>query len=314
MRREFAPPGIRQPAAKRCQHWRSRQENEQTMSGRGSIIVGNLTAGRIGRHKFDARRVAAACAIVLLSLAAGAAGSAPQWQPTESIAAAAEAFVRGRVGRKAERTTVQAGTLDSRHRLAFCSKELEPFLRRGARIDVRTIVGVRCTGKNPWKVYVPVEVIVTDTVMVASRTLPRGHRLTTEDLVGERRDVSRLLSGYIADAKGVVGQRLKAQVIAGRILTPAMLQVDIAVKRGQTVTLTVASGGINIQMSGKALMDGAIDQRIRVENTKTGRIVEGIVRSREHVEVLVSANNQIFHATPKVSPSVADIRSSNNDR
>ena len=284
------------------------------MSGCGSIIVGKLTAGSIGRHEFDARRVAAACAVILFSLAASAADSAPQWQPTESIAAAAEAYVRGRIGRKAERTTVQAGTLDSRHRLAFCSKELEPFLRRGAKIDVRTIVGVRCTGEKPWKVYLPVEVIVTDTVMVASRTLPRGHVLTADDLVIEQRDVSRLLSGYISNVKGVMGQRLKAQLIAGRILTPAMLQVDIAVKRGQTVTLSVAIGGINIQMSGKALMDGAIDQRIRVENTKSGRIVEGIVRSREHVEVLMGTNNRIFHAKPKVSPSVADIKSSNNDR
>lgn len=284
------------------------------MSGWGSIIVGNLTAGGVGRHEFDARRVVMACAVILLSFAASAGDSTPQWQPNESIAAAAETYVRDRIGRKAERTTVQAGTLDSRHRLAFCSKELEPFLRRGAKIDVRTIVGVRCTGEKPWKVYLPVEVIVTDTVMVANRTLPRGHVLTADDLVVEQRDVSRLLSGYISNAKGVVGQRLKAQLIAGRILTPAMLQVDIAVKRGQTVTLTIASGGINIQMSGKALMDGAIDQRIRVENTKSGRIVEGIVRSREHVEVLVGANNRIFHAKPKVSPSVADIRSSSNDR
>ncbi len=284
------------------------------MSVRGSTIVGNLTAFPERRHEIDARRLANISAVVLLSLAASAAGTPQRWQPTESIAAAAEAYVLGKMGAKAKRTSVRARTLDSRHRLAFCSEELEPFMRRGAKIGVRTIVGVRCTGEKPWKVYLPVEVIVTDKVLVAGRTLPRGHVLTAEDLVVEERDVSRLLSGYHSNVKALVGQRLKSQLIAGRILTPAMVQADIAVKRGQTVTLTVASGGISIQMSGKALMDGAIDQRIRVENTRSGRVVEGIVRSREHVEVLVAAGKQIIHARPKVSPSVADIRSSNNDR
>lgn len=284
------------------------------MSGSVSTNDGILTASATRRHDFDACGPAKAPAVALLILMASTAPAAAQWQSPESIATAAEAFVRQRIGPRAERTSVQASTLDSRHRLALCSQPLEPFLRRGGKIDVRTIVGVRCSGEKPWKVYLPVDVIVTDKVLVASRTLPRGHVLSKDDLVVEQRDVSRLLSGYMSDARDIVGQRLKTQLLAGRILTPAMLKADIAVKRGQSVTLTVASGGINIQMSGKALMDGAIDQRIRVENTKSGRVVEGIVRSREHVEVLVAGDSQIFHAKPKVSPSVADIRSSNNDR
>ena len=61
-------------------------------------------------------------------------------------------------------------------------------------------------------------------------------------------------------------------------------------------------------------MDGALNQRIRVQNLNSGRVVEGIVRSREHVEVLLPAVTGFFHATPKVSPSMADMRLSNNDR
>jgi flagella basal body P-ring formation protein FlgA len=281
---------------------------------RTSIIVDKLTGRPQRRHESDARRVGASCAIALLMLCSGAVASVDQWQSNESIAAAAEDYIRDRIGPKASKTAVKAGVLDSRHRLARCGKALEPFLRRGTEIRYRTIVGIRCSGAKPWKVYLPVEVVVTDTTYVASRTLPRGHRLTAEDLVAEERDVSRLPTGYVASPKQFLGARLKTQLIAGRLLTPSMLEIDLAVKRGQMVTLTIFSGGINIQMSGKALMDGALDQRIRVENTKSGRIVEGIVRSREHVEVLVAGSGQVFHAKPKVSPSVADIRSSNNDR
>ena len=153
------------------------------MSGPASTIVGKLTAFAKRRHEIDVRRMENMCAVILLSLAASATGAPQRWQPTESIAAAAEAYVLGRIGPKAKRTSVRAGALDSRHRLALCSDELEPFMRRGAKIEVRTIFGVRCTGEKPWTVYLPVEVIVTDRVLVASLTLPRGHVLTAEDLV-----------------------------------------------------------------------------------------------------------------------------------
>ena len=263
------------------------------------------------RREFDAIALGAA---LLLTLCPGAHATVPEWQPIDEIAAAAEDYLRGQLGASAKRTTVEASALDPRHLLAYCSKSIEPFLRRGTKITARTIVGVRCTGQKPWKIYVPVNVIVTDTVFVAARTLPRGHLLTADDLVQEQRDVTRLVSGYISRQEQLVGQRLKSQLLAGRILTPRLLQADVAIRRGQTVTLIVRSGDISIQMGGKALMDGAVSQRIRVENTNSGRVVEGVVRSREHVEVLLASAKQFFHAKPKVSPKVADMRSSNNDR
>ena len=47
------------------------------------------------------------------------------------------------------------------------------------------------------------------------------------------------------------------------------------------LTFGVANDRLNIRMTGKALSDGALHQRIRVENSSSGRVVEGIVRSRE---------------------------------
>lgn len=229
--------------------------------------------------------------ITSTALAPDVLATTPQWQATRDISAAAENYLKSKIGTAASKTSVQAGNLDSRHRLARCSEPLQAFLRRGTEIKARTIVGVRCTGSKPWKVYVPVDVIVTETVLVAKRTLPRGHELSADDVIAEQRNVSRLLSGYISDIKQLSGQRLKTQLLAGKILTPAMLQADTAIRRGQTVTLTVGRGQYAISTRGKALMDGSVNQRIRVENAQSGRVVEGIVRSREHVEVLLSSSN-----------------------
>jgi flagella basal body P-ring formation protein FlgA len=75
--------------------------------------------------------------------------------------------------------------------------------------------------------------------------------------------------------------------MAGRVITPSMLQADLMIRRGQSVTSLVKSDSLHIRMSGKALADGAVNQRIKVENQATKRVVEGLVRSPEHVEVLV---------------------------
>jgi len=282
-------------------------------------IVGKLTARRRWRHQIDTEKRASSIAATMTLLANLLAvdcfaATMPQWQSTQQIAATAEAYIQNRIGTAAGRTTAKAAVLDSRHHMANCEQPLEAFLRRGTEIKARTIVGVRCTGARPWKVYVPVDVIVTATVLISRQTLPRGHVLSADDLVEDQRDVSRLLSGYVADKKQVQGQRLKTQLIAGKILTPRMLEASIAIRRGQSVTLTTNNGSFHISMSGKALMDGALNQRIRVENSASGRIVEGIVRSGEHVEVLVAGNTRFFHAEPKVSPKVADTGFSNNDR
>lgn len=135
--------------------------------------------------------------------------------------------------------------------------------------------------------YLPVDVMVTETVLIAARTLPNGHVVGADDVRIEERDVSGMVGGYLSSAEELVGQRLKHQLMAGRVITPAMLQADLMIRRGQSVTILVRNDALNIRMSGKALTDGAANQRIKVENVTSKRVVEGLVRSPEHVEVLV---------------------------
>lgn len=212
---------------------------------------------------------------------------ASEWQTNDEIAKVAENYALLRFGKGDARVTPVAGHLDPRLRLPRCSLPLKPFIRPGTQVTSRTVIGVRCSGSRPWKVYVPVNVVVTQPVLVAKRTLPSGHVVTADDVTLEPHDVSRLNGGYLSSIEELAGQRLKHQVIGGRIVTPAMLKADLIVRRGQTVTLVVRNDQMNISMAGKALTDGALNQRIRVENVNSQRVVEGLVRSPEYVEILV---------------------------
>jgi flagella basal body P-ring formation protein FlgA len=44
---------------------------------------------------------------------------------------------------------------------------------------------------------------------------------------------------------------------------------------------------MSVRMAGKALGDGLINQRVRVENLSSGKIVEGIARSPQVVEIVL---------------------------
>lgn len=121
-------------------------------------------------------------------------------------------------------------------------------------------------------------------------------------------------SGYFGSVESALGLKVRQPILKGRALTPNQLEADHVVRRGQSVTLVVSSGGLKLNMSGKALIDGAIGQRIRVENSSSGRVVEGIVRSREHVEILAGNRQAFFSGKAKALRPKADTPVSNNDR
>lgn len=249
-------------------------------------------AGTLTRQPIERRISGALALLACLGTAAGtsapaAAAGTAAFQPVADIVAEAEAFVRQRLATAGRELVARAGSLDPRLSLARCDRALEGYLPPGGRIDSRTLVGVRCTGSRPWKVYVPVDVLEPRAVLVARRALPPGHVLAAGDLVAEERDVSRLTGGYVEHPREILGRRLEHQVTAGTVIAPRMLEETILVRRGQSVTLVVQNDALAIRTRGIALADGVENQRIRVKNMTSERIVEGLVRSSEEIEVLV---------------------------
>ena len=119
------------------------------------------------------RRESGALLLCLITFCSSTAAS--DWHPASDITHTAESYLEQRMNSTASGTTVAASGFDNRNRLARCDQPLVGFLRDGVEPRSRTIVGVRCPGSRPWKVYVPVDVVVMTNVLVASRALPRGH-------------------------------------------------------------------------------------------------------------------------------------------
>ena len=183
------------------------------------------------------------------------------------------------------RAEVDVGSLDSRLRLGACDQPLETYDSPNGINGGRGVVGVRCEGSKPWKIYVPVSIALLETVVVSRRPLVRGQTLTAADVRLSETDTSRLHKAYFTRVDDVVGLRSKRAVAAGKTLHAGLLQREELVRRGAQVEIIADGGGLLVTMRGKALANGGRGDRIRVKNLNSGRVVTGTVRGRGVVEV-----------------------------
>ncbi len=226
--------------------------------------------------------------IVVLLWVSGARSQASDWQSLESIARTAVEHAQATVTLQGVRVESNVRVLDKRLKLAKCGHALEGFLpNHVTELRRNTIVGVRCAGPKPWKIYVPVHMAVYRHVLVTVRPLHRGDVITASDVRIDERDVATLHSAYLTDLEQLASKILRRSVAEGTLVTIDLLNAERIIRRGQSVTLIVRRSGLKIRMAGTALMDGTVNQRIRVENKSSKLVVEGIVRSHQLVEVVL---------------------------
>lgn len=223
--------------------------------------------------------------LVLLISALFATTAFATTQSIDEVQAAAEAFVRSRLPDSHAKQFVSAAKLDSRLRVESCTQPLQAFEQSATNLGERVTVGVRCPAANTWTLYVPVSVEVEVPVLVLRRALARRARVAMIDVEPETRRMPGNAASFVQDAASLQGHRLKRSLPAGTALTVDMLVPDVVVRRGQQVTLIAATGPVEIRAQGHALTEGGVDDRVRVQNATSLKVVEGVVESDSVVRV-----------------------------
>jgi flagella basal body P-ring formation protein FlgA len=221
----------------------------------------------------------------LFATTAFATTSLTTTQSIDDVQAAAEEFVRSRLPASHAKQFVTAAKLDWRLRVGLCAQPLETFEQSATNLGERVTVGVRCSAANTWTLYVPVVVEVEIPVLVLRRALARRARVAMIDVEPQTRRVPGTAATFLQDTASLQGHRLKRSLPAGTALTVDMLVPDLVVRRGQQVTLIAASGHVEIRAQGHALTEGGVADRVRVQNTSSLKVVEGVVGSDGAVRV-----------------------------
>jgi flagella basal body P-ring formation protein FlgA len=228
-------------------------------------------------------------ALSLLLLGLSLPGAAPQAAEHQDIAQL-EALARSEATVQfpplTDRQRFLVGPIQSNLQLDRCGSPVKPVVGPGKHMRDRVLVELRCTGTPSWHIYVPVRIVGTSTVAVAARSIVVGSVLTDKDLRTEQHDISELPPGYIDDPTVAVGLTAARPISSGAVITNQYLVAAKAVVRGQAVTLVADVGSMSVRMAGRAMSDGLMNQRVKVENLSSGKVVEGIARSEQVVEII----------------------------
>ena len=228
-----------------------------------------------------------------MPLAAAAAAAAPtavsasaEWQDVAELETLARSEAARQFPPLTDRQRFAIGPIESNLQLERCRQSVTASLASAHHMQDRATLELRCQNAKPWHIYVQVRIIGTSSVAVAAHAIVLGSVLTAKDMRVEQHDISELPPGFLDDPAIAVGLTASRPIAGGAFLTNQQLVAARAVQRGQSVTLVADAGGMSVRMAGKALSDGLINQRVRVENLSSGKIVEGIARSEQIVEII----------------------------
>jgi flagella basal body P-ring formation protein FlgA len=226
-----------------------------------------------------------AAAALALSLLRPVHAAATEYEEAANIRAAAELAVRMAAGTPAPQLIVTVDSLDARLRLNRCAMPLRATIAGDGQLRDHTTVAVRCESTSPWSLYIGAALASQMPVLVAQRALARDAVPAAADFATVLRRLPGLSSHYISDPAQLAGQRLRREVALGEALTADALLTAPVVRRGQQLTLLAHASGMDVRVTVVALADGKQDERIRVQNPGSQRVIEATVRSAQLVEV-----------------------------
>ncbi len=206
--------------------------------------------------------------------AAAGAQEAAAVQPLDSIRVAAVSAVRAVIDPVLTGVKLEATSLDPRVRLAACARRLDAFANAPRGSQSRVIARVSCASPA-WTINLPVEVRRTHTVLVLRRAVGRGEPITAADVTPQPRELAGLASPFVSRPQDLAGRLTRRPLAEGTAITADALNAALLIKRGQQVTLVAESNGFEVRAPGRALADASADQRVRIQNLNSLKIVEG---------------------------------------
>lgn len=117
-------------------------------------------------------------------------------------------------------------------------------------------------------------------------TLPRGHRITADDLTAIPVAPEHWREDFVTDPEGLIGKEVLAALRPGQPIRAGDARRPLLVKRGDLVDVRVVGGGITVSTSGRSLGEGAEHELVQVETLDPKRKVLARVLAPGSVEII----------------------------
>lgn len=156
------------------------------------------------------------------------------------------------------------------------------------RVQVRVIA--EAPRVLPIEVFVQLEIRHVDQVVLAARTIERGHVITASDLYVDRQDVTELQEycSKIEDLVGMSARRTVRALLPLRISdveTKVRNDTQVVIKRKEQVKMTARLGNLTVTAMGEALQEGRVGETIRLRNLESNANLQGRVTGPGEAEI-----------------------------
>jgi flagellar basal body P-ring formation protein FlgA len=197
-------------------------------------------------------------------------------QPLDAVGRAAKAAVRREIDPGLTGVEINVVPVDNRLRLPTCNAPLESVAQPPRNGQSRVLVRVACESNGHWTVNVAVDIQRTSTVLIMKRAVARGERIGAADVNLQTRVLPGLASPFVSSLAELSDRVTRRPIPAGTALSAEALTAALLIHRGQSVTLTSSAAGVEVRAPGQAMADAALNQRVRVQNLLSLKIVEGV--------------------------------------
>lgn len=127
-------------------------------------------------------------------------------------------------------------------------------------------------------ILVPVELNLIRRVVIANRTMKRGEKIRSADLVLTSKSLNTQQAKYaFSDPEQLTGFVTRMDIQAGDVIVNHMIKKEELVSPGQDVKLKLALGNVVVSSLARALESGGKNDEIEVRDRRTGKVMKGIV-------------------------------------
>lgn len=140
-------------------------------------------------------------------------------------------------------------------------------------------------GGREWSTRVQGQIVRMVEVPVMARAVGRLEIIGLDDIEMTRVDATTI-DAATAAIEDIIGQAAKRRLGPGAMVRMDDLTKPILVRRNATVPIVFRSGRLVLTAHGRAISDGSEGDLVRVLNTKSHRVIEGIVQSSGTVAII----------------------------
>lgn len=126
-------------------------------------------------------------------------------------------------------------------------------------------------------------------VPVLKRRISRGEIVSKQDVIWATMEGDRLNRNHLLDPNRIVGKSARRGVQPETPLRETDLEAPVLVAKNSLVTLLLETNQMRLTAQGRAMQDGAVNEVIRVMNTKSNTTVTGLVTADGVVSVSPNA-------------------------